>query len=200
MEYPWESIVISVFVLLGAIIIVVLFARWGGLCTCRGGWVVRHERRQRPTLPRSIQQAMTQLESVTEKRPRRNSQTESEDAECPICLACLYARESRTSTPVRGDKGDLEAGHGISGTNTTTTDMTAMEKRPSMQPIEDEVLQLKRCRHIFHARCLATWFLRNKYECPVCRTPYYQVAPVEEVEELEEDYRIPTTLPTVAFW
>lgn len=197
MEYPWESIVISVFVLLGAIVVVVLCARWGGLCTCRGGWVVRQERRRRPSLPRSIQQAMTQLESVTEKRPRRNSQTESEDAECPICLACLYAREVRTSTPVKGDNGDLEAGHGISATTTTTVDVTAMEKRPSIQPIEDEVLKLKRCRHIFHARCLATWFLRNKYECPVCRTPYYQVA---QEDEPEEDYRIPTTLPTVAFW
>ncbi|KAI1414448.1 hypothetical protein F5Y13DRAFT_158580 [Hypoxylon sp. FL1857] len=198
MQYPWESIVISVFVLLGAIVAVVLCARWGGLCTCRGGWVVRHhERRPKPSLPKSIQHAMTQLEAVTEKRPHHNLETESEDAECPICLAYLYPREVRTSASIRGNEGDLEAGRGISGTITTTTDGATVEKCPSVQPIEDEALKLKRCRHIFHARCLATWFLRNKYECPVCRTPYYQAAPEDD---LEEDYHIPTTLPTVAFW
>ncbi|KAI0835175.1 hypothetical protein F5Y06DRAFT_276889 [Hypoxylon sp. FL0890] len=197
MEYTWESIVISVFALLGAIVVILLCVRWGGLCTCQCGWAVRHERRPKPSLPRSIQHAMTQLESVTEKSHRRNSQAESEEAECPICLADLYARDARTSIPVEGDQVDLEAGHGISEATTTKADVTITEKKcPSIQPNDDEVLKMKRCTHIFHARCLATWFLRNKYECPVCRTPYYQVASVDDLE----DYSIPTTLPTVAFW
>ncbi|KAI1135605.1 hypothetical protein F5Y05DRAFT_393934 [Hypoxylon sp. FL0543] len=198
MEYPWESIVVSVFVLLGALVVIVLCARWGRLCTCRGGWVVRHERRPKPTLPKSIQHAMTQLESVTEKRPRRNSQTESDEAECPICLGYLYASEVRTSTSsVRRNQEDLEAGHGVSETTTTKADVIITEKKcSSMQHNDDEVLKMKRCTHLFHARCLATWFLRKKYECPVCRTPYYQVAPKDDLEE----YHIPTALPTVAFW
>ncbi len=97
---------------------------------------------------------------------------------------------------------DLEAGNEISRSTTTTTCAAASnakenEKRQSMQPIDDEVLKLKRCTHIFHARCLATWFLQRKYECPVCRTPYYQMA---QEAELQEEYRMPATLPAVAFW
>ncbi|KAI1372755.1 hypothetical protein F4677DRAFT_431431 [Hypoxylon crocopeplum] len=199
MEYPWESIVISILVLLGAVVVVVLCARWGGLCGNGGLWFGRRERRPKTSLPKSIQQALTQLEGVTEKRPNRNPQTESEEAECPICLAYLYPADVQASTSVVGNKADLEAGNGISRTTTTTTtDVTAEEKkRQRMQPVDDEVLKLKRCRHVFHARCLATWFLRKKYECPVCRTPYYQVV---DDTDVEEDYRIPPTLPAVAFW
>lgn len=116
----------------------------------------------------------------------------------PICLGYLYTKDVHTCASEAGDKIDLEAGMGVSRTTTiTTTDVTAQEKKQqSMQPIDDEVLKLKRCTHIFHARCLATWFLRKKYDCPVCRTPYYQVVQ----EEAEEDYRIPQSLPAVAFW
>ncbi|OTB01716.1 hypothetical protein M426DRAFT_14176 [Hypoxylon sp. CI-4A] len=126
------------------------------------------------------------------------SQVEAEEPECPICLAYLYAREPRTSTTLAGNKVDLEAGNGISKVTTTTTDIAPQEsKRQSMQPIDDEVLKLKRCTHMFHARCLATWFLRRKYACPVCRTPYFQMVP--ESDE-EHQYRTQPPLPTVGFW
>lgn len=118
----------------------------------------------------------------------------------PICLSYLYPKDVHTSTSVASNKADVETGNAISRsvtTTTITTDTVAEEKRRSMQPVDDEVLMMKRCPHVFHSRCLATWFLRRKYDCPVCRTPYYQ-----EVEEMvpNEDYRIPPTIPVVAFW
>ncbi|KAI2613437.1 hypothetical protein GGR54DRAFT_643004 [Hypoxylon sp. NC1633] len=198
MEYPWESIVVSIIVILGAIVVVVLCARWGGLCGGGGLCCGRRGQKSKPLLPKSIQHALTQLEAVTEKRSVRNSQTESEEAECPICLAYLYPLEARTYTPTEGNKADLEAGNGVSRTTTSTTEVATDKKNQQpIQPIDDEVLKLKRCSHIFHARCLATWFLRKKYDCPVCRAPFYQVTP-EMVPD--EDYRVPPTLPTVAFW
>ncbi|KAI1391636.1 uncharacterized protein F4822DRAFT_191942 [Hypoxylon trugodes] len=198
MEYPWQSVIVAIFALLGAIVVVVLCARWGGWCSCSGRrrTTTNEKKSKPPGLPKSIQHAMTQLEGVTEKRTGRNPQTESEEAECPICLSYLYPKEiPAAATPTTNSEVDLEAG--LSRTTTSTTDtVTHEKKRQSMQPVDDEVLKLKRCTHIFHARCLATWFLRKKYDCPVCRTPYYQVVP--EVEE--EDYRMQATLPVVAFW
>ncbi|KAI1505790.1 hypothetical protein F5X99DRAFT_217629 [Biscogniauxia marginata] len=139
-------------------------------------------------LPRSVQNALTRLEGVTEKKTKRDSQIEPADAECPICLGCLFANERQTSKQTENEI-DLESGRGISRTattasNTTCTTTTAGdEKRQSMQPINDGVLKMKRCRHTFHSRCLATWFLNKKYDCPVCRTPYYQPMPEEPSDE-----------------
>ncbi|KAI1099567.1 hypothetical protein F4804DRAFT_321632 [Jackrogersella minutella] len=198
MEYPTRSILISVFVLLGAIVLVVICARWGGLCLNPARWGRRTEEEPKPKLPSSVQHALTQLEMVTEKRPRRNSQTESLEAECPICLGYLYG-EPRTSISAACNDVDLEAGNAMSKTITPTTDVTTEEKKgQATQPNDDEVLKMKRCTHMFHTRCLATWFLRKKYDCPVCRTPYFQVTPEPEHNV---DYRMPAAiLPVVGFW
>lgn len=37
-----------------------------------------------------------------------------------------------------------------------------------------EILKLKSCGHWFHARCLSSWFLIDRYDCPVCRKSYWQ--------------------------
>ncbi|KAK7752157.1 hypothetical protein SLS62_005901 [Diatrype stigma] len=42
----------------------------------------------------------------------------------------------------------------------------------------DAVLTLRSCRHTFHKRCLASWCLRWRYDCPVCREPYHCDEPV----------------------
>lgn len=39
---------------------------------------------------------------------------------------------------------------------------------------DDDVLTLNSCRHAFHSRCLASWFLMERYDCPVCRVVYYR--------------------------
>ncbi|KAI1773005.1 hypothetical protein F4818DRAFT_130489 [Hypoxylon cercidicola] len=199
----WGPVVIAVFAFLAVGTVLILMARWSGVRAMCGRLSGSTNKRPQTNLPQSIQQALTQLEGVTEKRPVRNPQTESQEAECPICLGFLYPREARTSTSAASKKGDLDLESGLGApkattTTTTTTEITTQEtKDQPIQPIDDEALMLKRCHHIFHARCLATWFLRKKYNCPVCRAPYYQ-----QVEEMEpdEDYRIPPLLPVVAFW
>ncbi|KAI1494086.1 hypothetical protein F5X96DRAFT_56003 [Biscogniauxia mediterranea] len=133
-------------------------------------------------LPKRVQQALTQLEGVTEKRDAQPG--ESADTECPICLGCLFAsdqQQQQTSSPSPRDAAeevDLEAGKGsVSITTTTTSGDSEKQQQQQQQPINDEVLKMKRCTHMFHARCLATWFMNRKYECPVCRTVYYYQPP-----------------------
>ncbi|KAI6080938.1 hypothetical protein F4821DRAFT_275452 [Hypoxylon rubiginosum] len=154
------------------------------------------EKKPKTRLPRTLQQALTLLEGVTEKRPHRNPVTESETAECPICLQALYPEEIQApaAAVVAGNKEDLESG--LRAT-TTATEIESKEKE-STEPIEDVALMLKRCRHIFHARCLAGWFLRKKHNCPVCREKYYQV--VDQMTP-DEDYRasVPPFMPIYAF-
>ena len=38
----------------------------------------------------------------------------------------------------------------------------------------NDVLTLNSCGHAFHSRCLASWFLIQRYDCPVCRVVYYK--------------------------
>ncbi|KAI0599283.1 hypothetical protein F4775DRAFT_133830 [Biscogniauxia sp. FL1348] len=136
-------------------------------------------------LSKAVHDALTQLEGVTEKRDAQSG--EAADTECPICLGCLFASEeqqqqqtsSPSPSPRDAAKVDLEAGKGgVLRPTTTESTVTSSDnektKQQQQQPINDEVLKMKRCTHMFHARCLVTWFMNKKYECPVCRTVYYQ--------------------------
>ncbi|OTB18188.1 hypothetical protein K445DRAFT_9154 [Daldinia sp. EC12] len=197
MEITWKSIIVFILAFLGLVVVLVLFTRWLDLRGKLARLWTRNKEQSETGLSGSIQRALIQLESATEKRPARNSSTELEDAECPICLAHLYPNNSRPSTSAADHGADLEAGNGISRSATiiTVASDAAVEKHKPTQPIHDEVLKMKRCRHVFHAKCLATWFLRKEYRCPVCRVTYYQAE-----EETEEDYRIPALLPVAVVW
>jgi hypothetical protein len=119
---------------------------------------------------------------------------------------------------------DLEAGQGIhpvpslattiAATPTTTSSPAPHQKHMHDEKAgmgggvvgqDDEILILKRCQHLFHARCLATWFLRRKYTCPVCRVPYYRDPRIDEEavreRELDRDARMHVALPVYPiFW
>jgi hypothetical protein len=41
----------------------------------------------------------------------------------------------------------------------------------------DEVVTLQQCRHAFHARCIQHWFLTERYDCPVCRSVFWEKKP-----------------------
>ncbi|KAI1340762.1 hypothetical protein F5Y15DRAFT_32073 [Xylariaceae sp. FL0016] len=169
-------------------------------------WRERKQKQQQG-LPRSLLQALTQIEGVTHRRPRRNPQHASEDQDCPICLSFLYSSEgeAEAESGARAQtESDLEAGQGVSGVVTKPTAISPVaasskEKRCSIPRSKDDVVKMKRCSHMFHARCLATWFLREKYACPVCRTPYYQ--PVGDLEsDVDYRYRYEVAIPAVPFW
>lgn len=42
---------------------------------------------------------------------------------------------------------------------------------------DEDVLTLNTCGHAFHSRCLASWFLVERFDCPVCRMVYYTRPP-----------------------
>ncbi|KAI1808236.1 hypothetical protein F4811DRAFT_548974 [Daldinia bambusicola] len=194
MEITWKSIVVFILAFLGLVVVLVLCTRWldlqGRLARL---WAKKKEKEL--GLSKSIERALIQLEGATEKRPARNSLTELEDAECPICLAHLYPNSTRPSTSATAHEADLESGNGISRSATIITVASdgAVEKDPPAKPSHDEVLKMKKCRHVFHAKCLAKWFLRNEYRCPVCRVTYYQA----EEETEAEDYRMAAILPAL---
>lgn len=50
-----------------------------------------------------------------------------------------------------------------------STDAPALE-------VQDDVLTLDTCGHSFHFKCLSSWFLIERHDCPVCRVPYYKGA------------------------
>lgn len=60
------------------------------------------------------------------------------------------------------------------------------------QPERDvEVMKLKDCGHWFHAQCLASWFLIDRYDCPVCRKIYFEGKPRSRVSSwLQTNYNI----------
>ncbi|KAI1469869.1 uncharacterized protein F4812DRAFT_420632 [Daldinia caldariorum] len=198
MEITWKSIVVFILAFLGLIVVLVLCTRWLDLRGRLARLWARNKGNSEPGLPISIESALIQLESATDKRPARNSLTELEDAECPICLAYLYPNSARPSTSAADHEADLETGNGMSRSPTIITVASdgAVEKGPPTKPSHDEVLKMKRCRHIFHAKCLAKWFLRKEYRCPVCRVTYYQ----EEEEAEAEDYRMAALMPVAVVW
>ncbi|KAI1440206.1 hypothetical protein F5Y02DRAFT_403524 [Annulohypoxylon stygium] len=151
----------------------------------------------------SIREALAQLGHLTEKKTQYELQTGFQDEKCLICLGCFFPSEARTSTStVVANEVDLEAGDGVTRIQTTTTEATTMESkdRPA-QPINDDVLKLNTCVHLFHGRCLVTLFMQKKYNCPICRTPYYQEAEhADEDEDAIRFYPMPPPLPILGFW
>ncbi|KAI0017172.1 hypothetical protein F4780DRAFT_782602 [Xylariomycetidae sp. FL0641] len=208
MHYPWNIVAIVCFAVLSVAIIALLYI----LLYIQ----VRPRRSSRNTegrgfqVPTSVQQALTQLENVTEKRRYQDLQSTMRDADCPICLSPFWPRGDERPGPA-----NLEAGIAITETSRTTIVRATTEAKPSKakallaaiprlpgtrrprEPTEEEVLKMKRCTHMFHARCLANWFMKEKFDCPVCRTTYYQ-----RPSELEPDvdYREVVTMPALPYW
>ncbi|KAI1123800.1 hypothetical protein F5Y10DRAFT_45579 [Nemania abortiva] len=101
------------------------------------------------------------------------------DQHSPICLAS-FSRRSEDNGTRRDSEVDLEAG--VKPPDNTTTNPTdtskptilaRLEKFRVVQPEESEILKISQCGHAFHSRCLATWFLKKQYDCPMCRAKYY---------------------------
>ncbi|KAH8664438.1 hypothetical protein BX600DRAFT_436984 [Xylariales sp. PMI_506] len=140
----------------------------------------------------SLQKAMAELAVVTDHRGYSSEVKDCPQPDCPICLASLYQDTTEGLQDV-----DLETG--LSRTSTAYTGSTGAKggelERLEAQPLDDEILKLKKCQHMFHARCLATWFLRH-------RTTYYQVVEPSDQPGLSRDpsyVQIPP-MAVVPFW
>lgn len=52
---------------------------------------------------------------------------------------------------------------------------------------DDTVISLKKCHHSFHSRCLTSWFLTNRYDCPICRTVFWGNGRQYDAREREQN-------------
>lgn len=41
---------------------------------------------------------------------------------------------------------------------------------------KDDILTINACGHSFHSKCLSSWFLIERHDCPVCRVQFYKGA------------------------
>jgi hypothetical protein len=41
-------------------------------------------------------------------------------------------------------------------------------------PTKDDILTINACGHSFHSKCLSSWFLIERHDCPVCRVQFYK--------------------------
>ncbi|KAI0115589.1 hypothetical protein GGR51DRAFT_503492 [Nemania sp. FL0031] len=105
----------------------------------------------------------------------------STDHSSPICLESFSRRSQDISTRSGGGEGDLELGTKTQK-STTTSDtrisrlkiLTRREIARVFQSVDNnEILRINQCDHAFHSRCLVVWFLKDKYDCPLCRIRYY---------------------------
>ncbi|KAI1199196.1 hypothetical protein F5X97DRAFT_322613 [Nemania serpens] len=135
---------------------------------------------------RSTQDALKKLYTVAQRISQSDYRLD-DDTECPICLASFSRRsEDGESRPVIDV--DLEAGLGAPGITTATgrtprrtaSAAAKQEKTSGIQSGENEILRINRCGHTFHSHCLANWFLREKYDCPLCRATYYRPRELHE--------------------
>ncbi|KAI3328523.1 hypothetical protein F4824DRAFT_408546 [Ustulina deusta] len=189
MQQPWDIVgVTCLIVFLG----VAGIALWMRMTDRRPQWREwPHTQKVRP--PKSIHDALKLLYTVTERKSQRDYQADCDDAECPICLAS-FSRKSEENTSRQDADADLEAGSGFPKTMMTITagvsrltGSAKWKKRRSLQPSDDQILRIGRCGHAFHSQCLVTWFLKEKYDCPLCRAQYYPPPKREKQPRQEEE-------------
>jgi len=108
--------------------------------------------------------------------------------ECPICIGPLAPEQP----PIDGNRihqaldelTTLAADRShLSGVRRWTSNTTSPKRwwwdsrgceQQEDEDADNDVLTLNICRHPFHSRCLASWFLMERYDCPVCRVVYYR--------------------------
>jgi hypothetical protein len=119
-------------------------------------------------LPRPSDVPATDVEAST--RP-------SEFGECPICIGPLVPEPTYAVT--QDPRPMLEQ----VSTVTSHEKMSQAKSQETVGQIEevtdgnDDILTINVCGHSFHSKCLSSWLLIDRYDCPVCRMPYYKGMP-----------------------
>ncbi|KAI0546711.1 hypothetical protein F4679DRAFT_403784 [Xylaria curta] len=158
---------ISILILL--VLALIIWVRDPRLYRARLAVSVIRDRVVRFRVPRSIPAALNGLYTVADRRHQAGYQLGCNDTECPICLSSFGRRSSDISSH-RDSQVDLEAGL---ESETVPASGFVWKNSPALQAMDTEILRLHRCGHAFHARCLLTWVLEGRADCPVCRTIFY---------------------------
>ena len=120
---------------------------------------------------RSIREALDELTTHSAGRRSKQAARRISASLSETWSKQMMVKKNKKKTPCRGscseDNGKEERG-GVVGT----------EEIVAAPPLSDEdVLTLNKCGHAFHSRCLASWFLMERYDCPICRVVYYDAPP-----------------------
>ncbi|KAF2176046.1 hypothetical protein K469DRAFT_39086 [Zopfia rhizophila CBS 207.26] len=117
----------------------------------------RRRKRALHAPPIQRKEARRKLAHVVETKTGLNG-----TAECVICLAPLAAYLMPAGTRTETVDGETQPSQGV-------------YSYPTGQQLSDgdELLILRVCQHTFHGSCLTSWFLIERYDCPICRTIYF---------------------------
>ncbi|ROW01855.1 hypothetical protein VMCG_05563 [Cytospora schulzeri] len=132
----------------------------------------------------------------------RPAQVSQEELECPICMGELFRRisipqprttriipkaETRSGT-IKSEAEIPPPSTGIIPPAIQSPDHDGSPPPPDSSMVRwfaDDVVSLRTCQHIFHGRCLTTWFMMERYDCPLCRAAYWGAALDEKIKKGE---------------
>ncbi|SPJ80206.1 uncharacterized protein FTOL_08598 [Fusarium torulosum] len=100
----------------------------------------------------------------------------SEFGECPICIGPLVPEPAHA---VNNDpRPTLEEVSTATSHKPANHEAKASHQETAIQTIEDptkdDILTINACGHSFHSKCLSSWFLIERHDCPVCRVQFYK--------------------------
>ncbi|KAI8715099.1 RING-type domain-containing protein [Fusarium sp. LHS14.1] len=134
--------------------------------------------------------AVTTCSSASQRStPSENADVEavtspSELGECPICIGPLIGPLMPEPAHTVGDDPPPTLGQASTAASTTQSrgegEGTAAQSNINLDMEDDDILTLNTCGHSFHSKCLSSWFLIERHDCPVCRTAYYKGGPRRE--------------------
>ncbi|KAI0508921.1 hypothetical protein F5B22DRAFT_618634 [Xylaria bambusicola] len=98
----------------------------------------------------------------------------------PICLSSFSRKSEESPRPTDCDVNTSKAGLIKCEINNAPQSVEEEEEK------EEEILVIRQCGHTFYAQCLVAWFMKGKYQCPVCRGRYYVPTKTERLAQLRE--------------
>ncbi|RSM19859.1 hypothetical protein CDV31_001217 [Fusarium ambrosium] len=147
--------------------------------------------------PDQLDRARRKLSTVATCSSAAQRSTPSEDAdieavasaselgECPICIGPLVGPLIPEPAHTVGDdpRPTLDQTSTVASKTQSRNEgegTAAQSNGTNLDMEDDDILTLNTCGHSFHSKCLSSWFLIERHDCPVCRTAYYKGGPRRE--------------------
>jgi hypothetical protein len=184
------------------IVVICIFCLFFVLTPLSSAVVARRRQRLNPADPgpKDLSRARRKLSTVTacstaSGRPDSMVRTPDLEAglfnpemdECPICIGPLVPEPLRRDeqsarlalaevTTVAGACVEASTDGAPEGTSESRSKLFGVLPFRKKVKVDsgDDVLTLTTCGHSFHAKCLSSWFLIDRHDCPICRVIYYR--------------------------